>query len=100
VSFETINLIQRAFLIYYRNGSIQAQSFAIVTDSFNLGLPIIFHCHRSFWWKSLYGYDSSVTLDDDATLNDTTRNDATHDDLPTQTTTTRPTLNVNTDWKA
>ncbi len=29
----------------------------------------------------MYGYDRSATLDDDATLNDTTRNDATHDDL-------------------
>ncbi len=29
----------------------------------------------------LYGYDRSATLDDDATLNNTTRNDATHDDL-------------------
>ena len=29
----------------------------------------------------VYGYDRSATLDDDATLNDTTRNDATHDDL-------------------
>ena len=48
----------------------------------------------------LYGYDRSATLDDAATLNDTTRNDATHDDLPTPTTTTRPTLNVNADWRA
>ena len=48
----------------------------------------------------VYGYDSSATLDDAATLNDTTRNDATHDDLPTPTTTTRPTLNVNADWKS
>ncbi len=46
----------------------------------------------------LYGYDRSATLDDAATLNDTTRNDATHDDLPTPTTTARPTLNVNADW--
>ena len=29
----------------------------------------------------LYGYDPSATLNDAATLNDTTRNDATHDDL-------------------
>ena len=49
---------------------------------------------------TLYGYDRSATLDDAATLNDTTRNDATHDNLPTPTTTTRPTLNVNADWKA
>jgi hypothetical protein len=53
----------------------------------------------------LYGYDRSATLDDaatlnDTTLNDTTRKDATHDDLPTPTTTTRPTLNVNADWRA
>jgi hypothetical protein len=48
----------------------------------------------------VYGYDRSATLDDAATLNDTTRNDATHDDLATPTTTTRPTLNVNADWKA
>jgi hypothetical protein len=50
----------------------------------------------------LYGYDPSATLNDAATLNDTTRNDATHndathDDLATPTTTTRPTLNVNAD---
>ena len=31
--------------------------------------------------RPVYGYDRSATLDDDATLNDTTRNDATHDDL-------------------
>ena len=43
----------------------------------------------------LYGYDRSAMLDDAATLNDTT-----HDDLPTPTTTTRPTLNVNADWRA
>ena len=48
----------------------------------------------------MYGYDPSATLDDAATLNDTTRNDATHDDLATPTTTTRQTLNVNADWKA
>ena len=48
----------------------------------------------------LYGYDASATLNDAATLNDTTRNDATHDDLATPTTTTRPTLNVNADWRA
>jgi hypothetical protein len=48
----------------------------------------------------LYGYDRSATLDDAATLNDTTRNDVTHDDLPTPTTTIRPTFNVNTDWRA
>jgi hypothetical protein len=48
----------------------------------------------------LYGYDRSATLDDAATLNDTTCNDATHDDLATPTTTTRQTLNVNADWKA
>ena len=56
----------------------------------------------SYSWMSmsrwiLYGYDPSATLDDAATLNDTTRNDATHDDLATPTTTTRPTLNVNAD---
>jgi hypothetical protein len=50
----------------------------------------------------LYGYDPSATLNDAATLNNTTRNDATdndstHDDLATPTTTTRPTLNVNAD---
>ena len=50
--------------------------------------------------RVLYGYDPSATLDDAATLNDTTRNDATHDDLATPTTTTRPTLNVNADWRA
>ena len=50
--------------------------------------------------KRLYGYDRSATLDDAATLNDTTRNDATHDDLATPTTTTRPTSNVNADWRA
>ena len=55
--------------------------------------------------RRLYGYDPSATLNDAATLNDTTRNDATHndathDDLATPTTTTRPTLNVNADWKA
>jgi hypothetical protein len=48
----------------------------------------------------VYGYDHSATLDDAATLNDTTRNDATHDDLATPTTTTRPTLNVNADREA
>jgi hypothetical protein len=48
----------------------------------------------------VYGYDPSATLDDAATLNDTTHNDATHDDLATPTTTTRPTLNVNADWRA
>ena len=53
----------------------------------------------------VYGYDPSATLNDAATLNDTTsndatHNDATHDDLATPTTTTRPTLNVNADWKA
>jgi hypothetical protein len=48
----------------------------------------------------VYGYDRSATLDDDATLNDTTRNDATHDDLAPPTTTTRQTLNVNADWRA
>ena len=52
--------------------------------------------------NQLYGYDPSATLNDAATLNDTTRNDATHndathDDLATPTTTTRPTLNVNAD---
>jgi len=51
---------------------------------------------------SLYGYDPSASLNDAATLNNTTRNDATdndatHDDLATPTTTTRPTLNVNAD---
>ena len=50
----------------------------------------------------VYGYDPSATLNDAATLNNTTRNDATdndstHDDLATPTTTTRPTLNVNAD---
>jgi hypothetical protein len=54
---------------------------------------------RQTW---LYGYDLSATLNDAATLNNTTRNDATdndstHDDLATPTTTTRPTLNVNAD---
>ncbi len=54
---------------------------------------------------TVYGYDRSATLDDAATLNDTTlndktRNDATHDDFPTPTMTTRPTLNVNADWRA
>jgi hypothetical protein len=38
---------------------------------------------RSAPWRlsSVYGYARSATLDDDATINDTTRNDATHDDL-------------------
>jgi hypothetical protein len=53
----------------------------------------------------MYGYDPSATLNDAATLNDTTRNDATHndathDDLAPPTTTTRQTLNVNADWRA
>ena len=52
--------------------------------------------------RALYGYDPSATLNDAATLNNTTRydatdNDSTHDDLATPTTTTRPTLNVNAD---
>ena len=55
---------------------------------------------RQFEESRVYGYDPSATLDDAATLNDTTRNDATHDDLATPTTTTRQTLNVNADWKA
>jgi len=42
----------------------------------------------------LYGYDPSATLNDAATLNDTTRNDATHDDLATPTTTTRPNVKL------
>ena len=51
---------------------------------------------------TVYGYDPSATLNDAATLNNTTRNDATdndstHDDLATPTTTTRPTLNGNAD---
>jgi hypothetical protein len=40
---------------------------------------------------------NDTTLND---CNDATLNDATHDDLATPTTTTRPTLNVNADWKA
>jgi hypothetical protein len=38
-----------------------------------------------------------VTLDDAATLNDTTRNDATHDALPTPPTTHAKTFDANAD---
>ena len=60
------------------------------------------HGPHSLLRYQLYGYDPSATLNDAATLNNTTRNDATdndstHDDLATPTTTTRPTLNVNAD---